>query len=66
MHLHMTEITINLTIDQDDESFLFTELQHGPCVAMMWSIFDQKCGKAANAKNLENAIFVGNVEDLYN
>ena len=36
------------------------------CVAMMWSIFDQKCGKAANAKNLENAIFVGNVEDLYN
>ena len=29
MHLHMTEITINLTIDQDDESFLFTELQHG-------------------------------------
>ena len=33
MHLHMTEITINLTIDQDDESFLcrflFTELRHG-------------------------------------
>ena len=29
MHLHMTEITINLTIDQDVESFLFTELQHG-------------------------------------
>ena len=38
----MTEITINLTIDHDDESFLFTGLQHG-VRGMMWSMFDQKC-----------------------